>query len=168
LPQFALVAAVLLAGGMSGPGAYLGATAVGVVDETYQHLVVYAGRPDTYFDINDIVLNAIGACWSVVLLGGIFCPSAVGESSIAATNAGLRRSVTMSRAAVVVLLTLSVALWLDPPHVRPLLQRTPSGHTMYRVLSTAEGLAVCAALWLLTELVWRRELRRTDEVTASG
>ena len=164
LPQFALVAAVLLAGGMSGPAAYLGATAVGIVDETYQHLVIYAGRPETYFDVNDIVLNAIGACWGVVLLGGVFCPSDVGGSSIVATNAGLRRSVTMTRAAVVVVLTVSVALWLDPPHGRPLLQGTPSGHTMYRVLSTAEGSVICAALWFLIELVWRRELRKTDDV----
>ncbi|MBF8300751.1 MAG: VanZ protein [Acidobacteria bacterium] len=70
LPQIALIAAVALSLGLSGPAAYLTATAAGALDETYQHLVVYAGRSDTYFDVNDIVINAIGAAWAVVLLAG--------------------------------------------------------------------------------------------------
>jgi hypothetical protein len=45
----------------------IGATLGGVLDELYQGLVIYAHLPVTRFDINDVVLNAIGAAWAVVL-----------------------------------------------------------------------------------------------------
>jgi hypothetical protein len=59
--QFALLAGLLLAAALSGPSAYIAATVSGLLDETYQHFVIYPGVPGTYFDINDIVLNAIGS-----------------------------------------------------------------------------------------------------------
>lgn len=156
-PQFALVAAVLLAAGLRGPDAYLGATVAGIVDETYQHLVVYAGRPDTYFDINDIVLNAIGAAWGVVLVGDRFRgadhdrPVAVGSHAVGGIG------LTWPWGAALALLALPAALWLDPPRFSPLLQATPSGRTMYRVLSTPEGMVVCAGLWIMLQLLERHE-----------
>ncbi|MFN8641672.1 MAG: hypothetical protein U0802_08465 [Candidatus Binatia bacterium] len=70
LPQFALQAALLLAVGLPPRLAWSGAVIAGAVDETYQHLVICAGVPDTYFDWSDIVLNAIGATWAVVLARG--------------------------------------------------------------------------------------------------
>lgn len=156
-PQFALVAAVLLAAGLRGPDAYLGATAAGLLDETYQHLVVYAGRPDTYFDINDIVLNAIGAAWGVVLLGDRFRrgegDGPVSNGPRAAGGSGL----TWPRGAALTLLALPAAVWLDPPRFTPFLQSTPSGRTMYRVLSIPEGLLVCAGLWAMMRLLERYE-----------
>jgi hypothetical protein len=156
-PQYALLAAVLLAAGLSGPSAYLASTAAGVLDETYQHLVVYAGVPDTYFDVNDIVLNAIGAAWGVVLFADVFRRTSAGleglsppggdSQSGAAGPAAVRRWMTWPRIVALLVLALLVALWLDPPHFRPLLRTIPSGRLMYRVLSTAEGLVVCTFLW---------------------
>jgi hypothetical protein len=158
-PQFALLAVALLAAGLSGPSAYLASTAAGVLDETYQHLVVYAGVPDTYFDVNDIVLNAIGAAWGVVLFADVFRRTSAGREgsspsardsrsgALEAATVGLGRWVTRPRMAALMLLALLVAVWLDPPQFTPLLRTIPSGRLMYRVMSTAEGLVVCTVLW---------------------
>ena len=141
LPQYALLAAVLLAAGLSGPSAYLASTAAGILDETYQHLVVYAGVADTYFDVNDIVLNAIGAAWGVVLFADVF------RRRSAAAEPG--RWLTRPRLAALLLLALAAALWLDPPHFTPLLTTIPSGRLKYRIMSSAEGLVVCTFLWVM-------------------
>ena len=60
-PQYALLASVLYAGGLEPEAAWLLAAVAGSFDELYQHLVIYADRPDTYLDYNDMILNALGA-----------------------------------------------------------------------------------------------------------
>jgi len=151
IPQFALVATVLLAGGVGPLAAYLAATAAGFVDEAYQHLVVYAGRADTYFDINDIVLDAIGAAWAIVLFGNT---TPWGDRA-AARHGGSRAAslwLTWPTAIGALLIAMAVAWWLDPPAFVPLLRPTAGGHA-YRVLSTAEGLAIGALLLGLVRFV---------------
>ena len=68
-PQFALLAVLFLAAGFEAKTAWLLATLAGFADETYQHHVLYRNNPNTYFDINDIVLNTIGAAWGTCLFG---------------------------------------------------------------------------------------------------
>jgi len=149
-PQFALLAVLLLAGGLSGPGAYLATAVAGILDETYQHFVVYAGVPGTYFDINDIVLNATGGAWGVVLFAGVLRRGRPGPTRRGAAEPPKGAQwLTASRAAMVALLALPPALWLDPPTFSPLLRFTDSGRALFRVLSTAEGLVVCVFLWAL-------------------
>ena len=115
-PQYALLAAVLLMCGVSAPMAFVGSTAAGVFDEAYQHLVIYAGRTDTYFDINDIVLNALGAAWAVVLLSDLLSRDHTAEPSGEWTGVERRRTLTCGAAASLVALPLT--LWLDPPQNR--------------------------------------------------
>ena len=66
-PQFGLLAALLLFAGLGPRAAWIGATLGGVLDETYQYLVDLRPPADVYFDYNDVVLNAIGAAWAVIL-----------------------------------------------------------------------------------------------------
>jgi len=58
LPQFGLLAALLLVGGLPPQLAWIVATLAGAIDETYQLLVIYRALPNVYFDWNDIVLQA--------------------------------------------------------------------------------------------------------------
>jgi hypothetical protein len=67
LPQFALLAALLLGAGLGSRPAWLIATAAGILDEFYQWRFIYAGVPHTYLDFNDMLLNALGATWPVLL-----------------------------------------------------------------------------------------------------
>jgi hypothetical protein len=155
LPQFALIAAILLAGGMGSTSAYVAATVAGIVDEAYQYFVVYAGRTDTYFDINDIVLDAIGAIWAVALLGEQD-PRRDDADRVAASRALESRGQTnTSRWLVGLTAVLAVAWWVDPPVFSPPFRPTAGGRSFYRVLSTVEGVAIVLALLGLT-----RRLRR--------
>jgi len=154
-PQFALPAAVLLAAGLSGESAYLVATAAGIVDETYQHLVIYAGRQDTYLDFNDMILNAIGAAWAVVLLADILRPNDSRPRPNGVDDARLIRWLQWPRGLGAVLLALPLALWMDPPQFSPLLRPSIGGGTLYRVLSATEGLIAGTLLWGMVVLVTR-------------
>jgi hypothetical protein len=145
-PQFGLLAVVLLAAGFSGEAAWLLATFAGVLDETYQHLVIYAGRADTYLDFNDMLLNAIGAAWGVVLFG-----STARAPRAAPGLRWLRWPAVLSWLVGLLLL----ALFWDPPWSRPLLSSSAGGR-LYRVLSPAEALAGCMLLWGLVALVERQ------------
>lgn len=129
LPQYALLAACLLAAGMSASTAWLVATAGGVVDEVYQHFVIYAGVPDTYLDFNDMVLNGLGAAWIVLLVSEAEPP---------------RRGRLI--AVALVSSALTIAVWLDPPVLRPFLT-TGRTDRQYRVLSAPEALIVLFAVW---------------------
>lgn len=151
-PQFALLAGLLIAAGLPGPAAYIGATTAGVLDETYQHLVIYAGRPDTYFDINDIVLNAIGAAWGVLV-----CASAV--NPVTRRTRPLFGGWTRRRrwqGAFLTATAVAVAWWWDPPTFSPLFRTTVGGHPFYRVLSAPEGLLACGLLAGIVSLGWSR------------
>src|SRR4051812_8094181 len=63
-PQFALLALALLRCGMSLETAWASTTAMGAVDELYQYLELPRGTP-SYFDWNDVVLNAMGAAFGI-------------------------------------------------------------------------------------------------------
>jgi len=140
-PQYALMAGLLLAGGNSAGLAWAASVAAGVVDETYQHLVIYAGRPNTYLDFNDMVLNAIGASWLVLLV-------LAGEGGTSSDPPKARRAGWQLGAVVVVVAALAL-LWLDPPRFTPYLRRAATGRD-YRVLSATEGVLAAAVLWAVT------------------
>jgi hypothetical protein len=153
-PQYVLLSAMLLAGGLSASAAFLFSTAAGVIDEAYQHLVVYAGRTDTYFDINDIVLNAIGAAWGVVLLVDVLGRTDV-VSGFSRTQSTDRRQPFVA-GAVLSIAALGVSFWLDPPQFVPMFKSTTTGHQFFRVLSSAEGVVMVALLWAFTVAVTDR------------
>ena len=147
-PQFGLLAALLLGAGLAPQPAWIGATACGVLDETYQHLVIYAHVAGTYFDYNDVVLNAIGAAWTVVL--------AAAGASLNRTDGASRWERALLGA---LLVGFGVSFWLAPPHVaaveafpywRPALARAATGLD-YHVMSASEGLAAVLLIW---GLVW--------------
>jgi hypothetical protein len=131
-PQFGLIAGLLLAGGLAAEPAWLLATAAGILDETYQQFVIYADRSDTYLDFNDMILNAIGAAWVVV----VFAP-------LATTRPGWWR---WPRAMSWLLPLIAGALMLAPPQLTPFL-RPSAGFRLYRVIGVTEALAWGALLW---------------------
>jgi hypothetical protein len=131
-PQFGLIAALLLAAGLTAEPAWLLATAAGILDETYQQLVIYAGRKDTYLDFNDMILNAIGAAWIVVA----FAP----QTSVT------KRWWRWPRSAYWLLPLIVVALLIAPPQFAPFL-RTSAGFTLYRVIGPTEALAWATLIW---------------------
>lgn len=163
-PQFGLLAALLLGAGLGPQAAWIGATACGVLDETYQYLVIYAHVQGTYFDYNDIVLNAIGAAWAVAL-------AAAGGS--AGATSGARR---LQRAVLgALLLALGVSLWLAPPRVaatdafpywRPALVRAATGND-YHVMSASEGVAAVLLVWGLVWGVTRKSAARASSSPSS-
>lgn len=148
-PQFALLAALLLAAGLAAQTAWIVATVGGVIDETYQFLVLYAGVLGTYFDYNDIVLNALGAAWAVVLA------SAVGLARQERRGHAWQRAL---RAAL--LAGFAVSLWLAPPRVaatdrfpywQPAVARAATGFD-YHVMPASEGLAALLLMWMIVAL----------------
>jgi len=149
-PQYALLAALLLAAGLAAQTAWIAATLAGVVDETYQFLVLYAGVRGTYFDYNDIVLNAVGAAWAVVLA------SAVGLARAERLERAWQRALLAA-----LLAGLAVSLWLAPPRVaatdrfpywQPAVARAATGLD-YHVMPASEGLAAVLLLWTIVALV---------------
>lgn len=136
-PQFGLIAGLLLAAGVAAEPAWLLASAAGIVDETYQELVLYAGRKDTYLDFNDMILDAIGAAWIVIAFAPATTP---------------RRSwLTWPRAALWLLPIIAIALLVAPPQLSPFL-RVSAGFTLYRVIGLAEALIWAAMLWGMVAL----------------
>lgn len=139
LPQFGVVAALLLWGGFSPLAAWALASTAGILDEVYQHLVIYAATPHTYLDFNDMLLNAIGAAWVAV----------VWPRSEERAIPTLRRPYWVA----LVLAIWIILAWVDPPTWSPLLGRAMTGR-LYRVLSAPEaftGMVLLAALVSGTE-----------------
>lgn len=148
-PQYAILAVLSGLAGASPAAAWVLASGAGVLDEVYQYLVVYAERPEAYLDFNDMLLNAIGAAWGVLVLLALgrrrgpaaFClPFAIGG------------------------LLLLPAAWIDPPRLDPLLTVARTGRP-YRVLSLPEALAGC--LSVLAILVFADGPRRRAVATAA-
>ena len=134
-PQYALLTLLLVRAGLPIELAWLTATGLGALDESYQFLFLRRGRPE-YFDWNDIVLNAIGASWGLVLL-------AAGRTNrFRATFAGRQVAVIVAMAAL-------VAIAIAPVPGPPWLTQTPRGQ-WFRVLSPAEGILLIAAVWATT------------------
>lgn len=165
LPQFALLAALLLAAGVEPQAAFMGAVLGGVVDETYQWLVIYAGVPGTYFDYNDIILNGIGAAWAVVL--------AAGAGAVPAPESPQR----WPRALLVALLAgLALSLWFAPPrvvttsafpYIQPSVARAATGFD-YHVMPASEGFAALLLLWGLVWTATRAERRRPSAALSAA
>ncbi len=165
LPQFALLAALLLGVGVGPLPAWLLATLAGVLDEAYQRIVIYAAVPNVYFDWNDIVLNALGAAWAVVLLRG-----GAPHDPPAPAHGASRRALV----AGLPLAAALVALWLVPPAGRigapfpwlhPTTHRALTGFD-YHVMPVSEGVAALALLWALIVLVTPAPRRRAPAALA--
>jgi hypothetical protein len=139
-PQYAVLSGLLVLAGVAPERAFVVATLGGIVDESYQHLVIYAGRPGTYLDFNDMLLNALGAAWGVVLLA----PRAPSTP---------RSGRAPAWAALGALAALAV--WPPAP---PLWRRAASGR-FYHLLSAGEAVALGVATWLVV-----RSCRRQDPV----
>ncbi len=139
-PQFALMSVLFLAAGVAPKWAWVLGSLAGALDESYQHLVIYADVAGTYFDINDILLNAIGAAWGVCLFG----------AARLAQDGPLhdRRAATWATAALAVVVL--AAFFLDPPDTT--LLRPAATLRLYRVLSIGEGLIGIAAVAAMVEL----------------
>jgi hypothetical protein len=165
LPQFGLLAMLLAATGLPPQLAWLAATLGGVLDETYQWRVIYADTPGTYFDWNDIVLNALGAAWAVVAMrGGRVDPAA----------AGARRLQRGVLAALVLGFTLAMVLApprLTPraafPYWGPTLRRALTGFD-YHLMPAAEGLGSLLAIWALVALACSAPRRPVAALAAAA
>jgi hypothetical protein len=123
-PQYAVVAFLLGRAGIAPEIAWLGATALGAIDELHQFRVLRRGRPE-YFDWNDVVLNAVGAAYGIVLL---------------LAGRGIRLRLTFSDRQVAGALTAAaiLSLALAPVPFSPYLTETPRG-TYFRVLAVFEA-----------------------------
>lgn len=150
-PQFAFIAGLFLVAGAGPKLAWLLGSLAGLLDETYQHLVLYAGVPNTYFDINDILLNAIGAAWGVCLFGA---------RGLAASGPLFPNPRRYAVPAVLVLSVVALSVYWDPPDQTFL--RPAATRRLYRVLSLGEGLFGIGVVLALIELAaWPRRSRPT-------
>ncbi len=144
-PQFALLAVLFLFAGFGAKLAWLLAALAGFADESYQHFVLYRDTPNTYFDINDIVLNTVGAAWGACVFGA---------TKLAAEGRWLTADAAKAIAALAVS-AIVLALAIDPP-AETFLSKAMTGR-WYRTLSAGEGLAAVVAVAFLVELAsWRR------------
>ena len=132
-PQYALLMFLLGRGMANLEGAWLSTAALGAVDEGYQFVALPRGTP-TYFDWNDVVLNAIGASFGVLAL-------------IMLSRADAERPLLSSRwMLAVMLLGLVGALVLAPPTLSPFFDVTPGGRRFHK-MPASEGVAVVCLLW---------------------
>ncbi|MGH9386943.1 MAG: VanZ family protein [Vicinamibacterales bacterium] len=141
-PQYALLLWALARGLPSVESAWLVATGLGALDEAYQYVALPRGTPD-YFDWNDVLLNAIGATFGVVIM--LMLGRVRGERS-----PFYARAVLVTAVAVVV-----VAFIVDPPVLSPFYTHTPGGRPFHK-LSAAEAAIVSAALWAAVRSFERR------------
>jgi hypothetical protein len=132
-PQYALLTCVLARGLPTLEGAWLGGTILGAVDEGYQFLALPRGTPG-YFDWNDVVLNAIGSAFGIVIAVMLVRRSSQGELL------SRRRALLIACAAV------AAAIILAPPILRPFFDVTPGGRRFHKMAGW-EAMAVVAALW---------------------
>jgi hypothetical protein len=119
-PQYAVLAALLVRGGLGLETAWAVATMLGVIDETFQYLVLPRGTFD-YLDWNDIVLNALGAALGLVAL-------------LAWTGRVVARCMVPRSVALAAVL---VVLAMVPP-AGGTTRTTPEGRR-YHVMSAVEG-----------------------------
>jgi hypothetical protein len=138
-PQYALLAGLLLAAGMTAEPAFAAASAAGILDEAYQYYVLYAGIPKVYLDFNDMYLNALGAALAVALMAGGKGPRA---------EDARRERRTWGKALLLLLAALPIVAWADPPRLHPYWVRAATGRS-YHVMSASETLALGLLVWLL-------------------
>jgi len=131
-PQYAAVSALFARGGLPLDLAWLATTGLGAIDESYQFLFLPRARPP-YFDWNDIVLNALGAGFGLVVMA-------------ARRRVPFALTFSATQIAVVVAIAALVALAIAPLPGPPWLTETPR-HTWFRVLSPIEALVLLALVW---------------------
>jgi hypothetical protein len=133
-PQYALVALLLLRGGVRPELGFLIAAGLGALDETYQFTALPRGRP-TYFDWNDVVLNTLGAAFGVVL-GRLFM------------RANLRHTLLATRRVMCVIgVALLVGLIAAPPMRAPFFTVTPGGREFHQLVAS-EAVLILGCLWM--------------------
>ena len=129
-PQYALIVWLVMQGGLPGESAFLVSTGLGIADEGYQLATMPRGTPG-YFDWNDVVLNALGAAFGVVL---VLALRRNGERT-----PGSRRRVWIGFLAAAIL-----ALVLSPPVWTPFYSVTPGGRVFHKLTGFEAVIAVAA------------------------
>jgi hypothetical protein len=142
-PQYALLVALLARAGLSLEGSWLAATILGVGDEAYQYLVLRRGTP-TYLDWNDIVFNAIGAAFGVVL----WCRYLAEQRTSPLCS---RRTMT-----IVVVAAVAAGSAIAPPHFVPFFEELPFGGPRFHILTASEGVLIVSGLWMGIRTFLRR------------
>jgi hypothetical protein len=132
-PQYALLSFLLARGLPTTEGAWIGATALGIVDEGYQFVALPRGRP-TYFDWNDVVLNGIGAAFGALIVVRLL------KATTEPTIISRKHMLTVAAAAIV------VAVILAPPIMSPFFEVTPGGRHFHR-MGGSEAIVVVSLLW---------------------
>jgi hypothetical protein len=132
-PQYALLTYVLARGLPTLEGAWLGGTILGALDEGYQFVALPRGTPG-YFDWNDVVLNAIGSAFGIVI------------AVMFVRRCGARELVSRRQALLIACAALGAAMVLAPPMVGPFFDVTPGGRRFHR-MPAPEAIAVACALW---------------------
>jgi hypothetical protein len=132
-PQYALMAYVLARGLPTLEGAWLGSTILGGVDEGYEFVALPRGTPG-YFDWNDVVLNAIGSAFGIVI------------AVMFARRSDAPELLSRRGTIIVVCAVAAAAAILAPPMVKPFFDVTPGGRRFHR-MQAWEGVAVVSALW---------------------
>ena len=132
-PQYALLTYVLARGLPTLEGAWLGGTILGALDEGYQFVALPRGTPG-YFDWNDVVLNAIGSAFGIVI------------AVMFVRRCGAQELVSRRRALLIACAALGAAIVFAPPMVGPFFDVTPGGRRFHR-MPAPEAIAVACALW---------------------
>ena len=145
-PQYALLTYLLARGLPTVEGAWLGGTLLGAVDEGYQFVALPRGTP-TYFDWNDVVLNAIGSAFGV-MIAVMFARHGADETT-----------VSRRRMIVVAVVGVVVALVLAPPALSPFFEVTAGGRRFHK-MAAWESMAVISALWWGVRYLVDRALSR--------
>jgi hypothetical protein len=130
-PQYAVLAILFGVGGLRRETAWLTATTLGALDEWYQHLALTRGTLG-YFDWNDVVLNALGAAFGVVLLATFR-----GDAS----EPPVARDRWSGRAAAAAALVVLLTAW--PGSGSSFYTTTPGGRVYHR-LGAVEAVAIVA------------------------
>src|SRR5262245_55432273 len=131
-PQYALIVWLLMQGGLPGESAYLASTGLGIADEGYQLATMPRGTPG-YFDWNDVVLNALGAAFGVVLV-------------LALRRNGELTPRRLHRVWIGFVAAAIMTFLLSPPMWTPFYSVTPGGRVFHK-LAGFEAVIAVAALW---------------------
>jgi hypothetical protein len=132
-PQYALMTCVLARGLPTLEGAWIGGTILGAADEAYQFIALPRGTPG-YFDWNDVVLNAVGSAFGMVI------------AVMFARRDGADDLFPRRRALLIACACVALAMILAPPVFRPFFDVTPGGRRFHRMPGW-EAMAVVSTLW---------------------
>jgi hypothetical protein len=152
-PQYAVVTASLLWGGVSPQWAWGLSTLGGVADEVYQYVVIYIDHANRYLDFNDMLFNAMGAAWPALLVA--VRPSFIRDNETSPSLAGWWRTAAARRGGLAVLAGIAISYWLGPPRSVPPVPSPAGG--LYHRLSAFEAAVIVALLWRVVAFVTARQ-----------